>query len=55
MLQNGKLRRMPVPLDRSGISFCDIAFAAGGAVTADKAQRGYLATSSGDLVPAAQG
>ena len=52
ILQDGKLRGTPVPLDRSGVSFCDIAFAAGGAVTADEAQRGYLAASSGDLVPA---
>ena len=53
MLQDGKPRGTPVPLDRSGVSFSDIAFTAGGAVTADEAQRGYLAASSGDFVSAA--
>lgn len=55
VLQSGKLRGTPVPLDRSGVSFCDTAFAAGDAVTADEAQRGYLAASSGKFYASCSG
>lgn len=50
MPQGERLRSVSVPLPHKGVTCHAIAFATSGVVTAEEAQRAYIAASSGVLI-----